>query len=64
VQAVAGDGLYVTSFLSATPDIDAAMAAAGGVPITSLSVSGDATAWSSRYCVTFATTPLSGQQTP
>jgi len=64
VQAVAGDGLYVSDFLSSSPDIETAIMGSGGVPVTSLSVSGDASGWSPRYCVTFTTTPVSGGQTP
>jgi hypothetical protein len=61
VQAVAADGLYVSSLLTSTPDMAAAMAGTGGVPLTSLAVSGDASGWSSRYCVTFTTAPMSGR---
>jgi hypothetical protein len=64
VQAVAGDGLYVSNFLSSSPDIQTAITGSGGVPITSLMISGDASGWSARYCITFTTTPVSGGQAP
>lgn len=64
VQAVADEGLYVSNYLTTSPDIGVAMAGSGGVPITSLSANGDPSAWSSRYCVTFTTTPVNSGQAP
>lgn len=64
VQAVAGDGLYVSDFLSSTTDIGSAITGSGGVPITSMSVSGGRSSWASPYCVTFTTTPVSIGQAP
>jgi hypothetical protein len=61
VAAVATDGLYVSDLLTSTPDIATAIAGSGGVPMTSLTVSGDPAGWSSRYCVTFTTTSLGGE---
>lgn len=61
VAAVAADGLYVSDLLTSTPDIATAIAGSGGVPMTSLTVSGDPAGWSSRYCVTFTTTSLGGE---
>ena len=40
VDAVAPDGLYVSDLLTSTPDVAAAIAGSGGVPLTSLTVSG------------------------
>jgi hypothetical protein len=64
VQAVAADGLYVSDLLSSSPDLQTAITGTGGIPITSLTVRGDAAGWSSGYCATFTTTPVSGGQTP
>ncbi len=61
VQAVASDGLYVSDLLTSTPDLVSAISGTGGTPLTSLTISGDAAGWSSRYCVTFTTAPLPGQ---
>jgi hypothetical protein len=61
VQAVAADGLYVSDLLTSTPDVTSAIAGTGGTPLTSLTISGDAAGWSSRYCVTFTTAPAGGQ---
>ncbi len=61
VDAVAPDGLYVSDLLTSTPDVAAAIAGSGGVPLTSLTVSGDPAGWSSRYCVTFTSTAIPGQ---
>ncbi len=60
VQAVAADGLYVSDLLTTTPDMAAAVAGTQGTPLTSLTISGDPSGWSSRYCVTFTTAPLAG----
>ncbi len=57
VQAVAADGLYVSELLTTTPDMAAAVAGTQGTPVTSLTISGDPSGWSSRYCVTFTTSP-------
>jgi hypothetical protein len=64
VPAVAADGLYLSDYLTSSPDIGAAITGSGGVPITLLTVSGKTGAWSSSYCVTFTTTPVNGGQSP
>jgi len=57
VPSTAADGLYVSSYLESTPDVQTAMSGSGGVPVLTMTIHSDTWAWASRYCVTFTSTP-------